>query len=151
MEEKFNRQVDREQYITNNNRFIIIQLLIWLLVLLAMFSCLWRNDFNVLLGLMLILTLNRKFRENPKFYCKSIIHLLIAFMIFDIIWMIIIFPYWYDSSNEKLYSNLEKSLHGWVTFFSVLELIDKGIIAFLFIPVYNNYDAFKSLFNFKYN
>ena len=151
MEEKFNNQIDRGQYITNNNRFVIIQLLLWLLVLLAMFSCLCRNDFNVLFGLMLILTLNRKFRENPKFYCKCIIHSLTAFIVFDIVWMIIIFPYWNDSLNEKLYSDTENTLHGWVSFFSILELIDKGIIAFLLVPVYKNYDSFKSLLNFKYN
>ena len=151
MEEKFNSQINREQYITNNNRFIIIQLLIWLLVLLAMFSCLWRNDFNVLFGLVLILALNRKFQDNPKFYCKCIIHSLAAFIIFDIIWMIIIFPYWNDSNNDKLYSDKENSLHGWVSFFSILELIDKAVVIFLLIPVYKNYDIFKSLLNFRYN
>ena len=65
--------------------------------------------------------------------------------------MFLLLPYWNDSNNEKLYTATANTLHNWVTFFSILELIDKGIIAFLLIPVYKNYDSFKSLLNFKYN
>ena len=93
-----NSQVD----FTKSKQFPLVGLLTWVLILLAIFSCLWRNDCNVLIGLLIVLILNRKFTSNPELYSKIIIHLLIALIIIDCIWMFIMFGYWNDSENEKI-------------------------------------------------
>ena len=137
--------------VTKSKQFILIGLLTWCLILCAIFSCLWRNDCNVLIGLLIVLILNRKYNSNPQLYSKIIIHLLIALIIIDGIWMFIMFPYWNDSTNEKLYSTVANHLHGWVELFGVLELLIKGGILFILIPFYRNVGgALKGLFNFKY-
>ena len=141
-----NSQID----ISKNKQFILVSLLSWVLILLAIFSCLWRNDCNVLIGLLIVLILNRKFTSNPQLYSKIIIHLLIALIIIDCIWMFIMFGYWNDSENEKLYSTTANHLHGWVELFGVLELLVKGGMVFLLFTIYKNFGSFSGLFKFNY-
>ena len=141
-----NSQVD----FTKSKQFPLVGLLTWVLILLAIFSCLWRNDCNVLIGLLIVLILNRKFTSNPELYSKIIIHLLIALIIIDCIWMFIMFGYWNDSENEKIYSTTANHLHGWVEFFVVLELLVKGGMVFLLFTIYKNFGSFSGLFKFNY-
>ena len=142
-----NSQVD----FTKSKQFPLVGLLIWVLILLAIFSCLWRNDCNVLIGLLIVLILNRQFSSNPGLYSKIIIHLLIALIIIDLIWMFIMFPYWNNSQNEELYSSTANALHKWVEIFGVLELLVKGGILFILISFYRKIGSITGLFNFKYS
>ena len=142
-----NSQVD----VTKTNQFVLLGLLTWILILLAIFSCLWRNDCNVLIGLIIVFILNRKFNSNPELYCKIIIHLLIALVIIDSIWMFIMFPYWNDSKNEEIYTDSVNSLHGWVEFFGILEIFVKFAMTFILITFYKNFGPISGLFNFKYS
>ena len=124
----------RDVDVTKTKQFLFLELSTWALILLAIFSCLWRNDCNVLMGLIIIITLNRKFKIDPAMYSKIIIHILVGVIIIDIIWMFIMWSYWNDSTNEKLYTGTANVLHGWVEFLGVLELIIKGaMIQFSFI------------------
>ena len=60
--EKFEEGVlDSQVDVTKSKRFALIGLLTWVLILLAIISCLWRNDCNVLIGLLIVLILNRQF------------------------------------------------------------------------------------------
>ena len=142
-----NSQVD----VTKTNQFVLMGLLTWILILLAIFSCLWRNDCNVLIGLIIVFILNRKFNSNPELYCKIIIHLLIALVIIDSIWMFIMFPYWNDSKNEEIYTDSVNSLHGWVEFFGILEIFVKFAMTFILITFYKNFGPISGLLNFKYS
>ena len=142
-----NSQVD----VTKTNQFVLMGLLAWILILLAIFSCLWRNDCNVLIGLIIVFILNRKFNSNPELYCKIIIHLLIALVIIDSIWMFIMFPYWNDSKNEEIYTDSVNSLHGWVEFFGILEIFVKFAMTFILITFYKNFGPISGLLNFKYS
>ena len=151
--EKYEEGVlNSQRDVTKTNQFILIELCAWALILLAIFSCLWRNDCNVLMGLIIIVTLNRKLKLNPGIYSKVIIHILVGVIIIDLFWMFIMFPYWNNSSNEKLYSGKANILHGWVEFLGVLELLIKGVMIFFSFIIYKNYEEnWRGLLNFKYN
>ena len=150
--DKYDMNILNEQKSSLNTKlFAIIELLTWLLISLAICSCLWRNDCNVLVGLIIILILNRKFDSNPTYYCKILIHILIVLIIVDTVWMFLLLPYWNDSNNEKLYTATANTLHNWVTFFSILELIMKLIIIYFFIRVYKSLASLITLFNIKYS
>ena len=142
-----NSQVD----VTKSKPFVLIGLLTWGLILLAIFSCLWRNDCNVLIGLLIVLILNRQFASNPGMYSKVLIHLLLALVIIDSIWMAVMFPYWNNSKNVKRYSTVENHLHGWVELFGILELLIKCGLIFLLFTIYKNFGGITGLFNFNYS
>ena len=149
--EKYDEGLNPTVDITKSKPFIFTELLSWILILLAIFSCLWRNDCNVLMGLIIVVTLNRNFKLNPGKYCKVIIHILIGLILIDIIWMFIMFSYWNDSQNEKLYTGAANVLHGWVEFLGVLEVLVKGGMIFMLFNIYKNFENWKGLLNFKYN
>ena len=139
-----------EKDVTKTKIFDFLELLCWALIILSIFSCLWRNDCNVLMGLIIVITLNRKFKTNPAFYSRVIIHILTGLVLIEIFWMFIMFSYWNNSINEKLYSGTANVLHGWVEFLGVLELLVKlGMIFFAF-TIYKNFGDWKGLLNFKY-
>ena len=152
--EKYQENVlDSQRDVTKTKYFILLELLAWALILLAIFSCLWRNDCNVLMGLIIIITLNRKLKVNPGTYSKVIIHILVGVILIDLIWMFIMFSYWNDSENEKLYTGKANILHGWVEFLGVLELLIKSAMVFFVFIIYKNFnnEGLKGLLNFKYN
>ena len=149
--EKFSENLNPATDITKSKPFLLTELLSWCLILLAIFSCLWRNDCNVLLGLIIVVTLNRNFKLSPGKYSKIIIHILLGLIIIDIIWMSIMFSYWNNSQNEKLYTGTENALHGWVEFIGVLELLVKGGMIFMLFNIYKSFGDWKGLLNFKYN
>ena len=141
----------RDVDVTKTKQFIFLELSTWALILLAIFSCLWRNDCNVLMGLIIIITLNRKFKIKPAMYSKIIIHILVGVICIDLIWMFIMWSYWNDSTNKKLYTGTANVLHGWVEFLGVFELIIKGAMIFFVFNIYKNLEHWKGLLNFKYN
>ena len=149
--EKYSEGLNPQIDITKSRQFHFLELLSWGLIILAIFSCLWRNDCNVLMGFIVVITLNRKFKINPALYSKIIIHILLGVILIDIIWMFIMFSYWNNSINEKIYTGTANVLHGWVEFLGVLELLVKaGMIFFAFI-IYKNLGNWKGLLNFRYN
>ena len=149
--DKFNEGLNSQIDVTKTKQFEFLELLCWALIILSIFSCLWRNDCNVLMGLIIVITLNRKFKTNPAFYGKVIIHILIGVVLLEIFWMFIMWSYWNNSTNEKLYSGTANVLHGWVEFLGVLELLVKfGMIFFVF-TIYKNFASWKGLLNFRYN
>ena len=149
--EKFSENLNSANDITKSKPFLLTELLSWCLILLAIFSCLWRNDCNVLLGLIIVVTLNRNFKLSPGKYSIIIIHILLGLIIIDIIWMSIMFSYWNNSQNEKLYTGTENALHGWVEFLGILELLVKGAMIFFGFNIYKNFGSIKDLINFNYN
>ena len=153
--EKYEEGVlNSQRDVTRTKHFILLELSAWALVLLAIFSCLWRNDCNVLMGLIIIITLNRKLKLNPGIYSKIIIHILLGVIIIDLIWMFIMFPYWNNSTNEKLYTGKANIFHGWVEFLGVLELLIKCVMIIFSFIINKNYEqnwSFYGLLNIKYN
>ena len=153
--EKYEEAVlNSQRDVIRTKQFILLELCSWALILLSIFSCLWRNDCNVLMGLIIIITLNRKLKINPGIYSKIIIHILVGVIIIDLIWMFIMFPYWNNSTNEKLYTGKANIFHGWVEFLGVLELLIKCFMIIFSFIINKNYEqnwSFYGLLNIKYN
>ncbi len=153
--EKYEEAVlNSQRDVIRTKQFILLELCAWALILLSIFSCLWRNDCNVLMGLIIIITLNRKLKINPGIYSKIIIHILVGVIIIDLIWMFIMFPYWNNSTNEKLYTGKANIFHGWVEFLGVLELLIKCVMIIFSFIINKNYEqnwSFYGLLNIKYN
>ena len=153
--EKYEEAVlNSQRDVFRTKQFILLELCAWALILLSIFSCLWRNDCNVLMGLIIIITLNRKLKINPGIYSKIIIHILVGVIIIDLIWMFIMFPYWNNSTNEKLYTGKANIFHGWVEFLGVLELLIKCVMIIFSFIINKNYEqnwSFYGLLNIKYN
>ena len=153
--EKYEEAVlNSQRDVIRTKQFILLELCAWALILLSIFSCLWRNDCNVLMGLIIIITLNRKLKINPGIYSKIIIHILVGVIIIDLIWMFIMFPYWNNSTNEKLYTGKANIFHGWVEFLGVLELLIKCVMIIFSFIINKNYEQNWSLYgllNIKYN
>ncbi len=153
--EKYEEAVlNSQRDVMRTKQFILLELCAWALILLSIFSCLWRNDCNVLMGLIIIITLNRKLKINPGIYSKIIIHILVGVIIIDLIWMFIMFPYWNNSTNEKLYTGKANIFHGWVEFLGVLELLIKCVMIIFSFIINKNYEqnwSFYGLLNIKYN
>ena len=153
--EKYEEAVlNSQRDVIRTKQFILLELCAWALILLSIFSCLWRNDCNVLMGLIIIITLNRKLKINPGIYSKIIIHILVGVIIIDLIWMFIMFPYWNNSTNEKLYTGKANIFHGWVEFLGVLELLIKCVMIIFSFIINKNYEqnwSFYGLINIKYN
>ena len=153
--EKYEEGVlNSQRDVIRTKQFILLELCAWALILLSIFSCLWRNDCNVLMGLIIIITLNRKLKINPGIYSKIIIHILVGVIIIDLIWMFIMFPYWNNSTNEKLYTGKANIFHGWVEFLGVLELLIKCVMIIFSFIINKNYEqnwSFYGLLNIKYN
>ena len=153
--EKYEEAVlNSQRDVIRTKQFILLELCAWALILLSIFSCLWRNDCNVLMGLIIIITLNRKLKINPGIFSKIIIHILVGVIIIDLIWMFIMFPYWNNSTNEKLYTGKANIFHGWVEFLGVLELLIKCVMIIFSFIINKNYEqnwSFYGLLNIKYN
>lgn len=87
-------------------------------------SCLIRNDYNVLFSFLILAFIERIANENPKFYMKILIHLLIVLVIADILWLIVMSPYWSSVSQSKHWESLS-TLHTIVIVLAYLEMFIK--------------------------
>jgi hypothetical protein len=79
--------------------------------------------------------LNRLYHENDRFYMKVLTHLLLALVFVDILWLIVVMPFWTSHTEGK--NSYWESLSGIHTFTIVLaffELFLKlGMIALVFL------------------
>jgi hypothetical protein len=85
-----------------------------------------RNDYNVLFSFLAMIILIRYFNDNPKLYSKIIIHLMTALSLVDIIWLMIIMPYWNATLGvkNKYWESLE-GIHSFALFLAFVEIFIK--------------------------
>jgi len=135
-----------------NNVQELTRKLVWGLAGLSLTSCLVRNDFNVLFAFLILIILNRYYVENPKFYTKIIVHILVVLVIADIFWMIIIMPYWNSDIKNDAWKRLS-GIHSFVIFLAFIQLILKGGILGILGYDYKqkNPENFMELTNLSYN
>ena len=129
-------------------------ILYFLLKGLSVSSCLIRNDYNVLFSFLILILLNRFYSENKKFYSKILIHLLLALAAVDIVWLVVILPYWNTKSKSR--NPYWESLSGVHTFgliMAFLELFIKLIMAVAIFFEYrkDNNGQIDELLKFSYN
>lgn len=119
-----------------------------------MSSCLIRNDYNVLFSFLILVILNKFYRENSKLFSKILIHLLICLVLLDVIWLIIIMPHWRSKPKvQNLFWESLSGLHFFTLILAFLELFVKTILAGLIFWEYRaTYpNDMSELFNFSYS
>jgi hypothetical protein len=111
-----------------------------------------RNDYNVVFAFLMLIILNRFYIENPKLYSKILIHMLAALIVVDVLWFIIILPYWNSDSAKNPYWESLSTVHSFVLFVSFIEVVLKAGIAFLIFNEFRTQypDNVSDLFKISY-
>lgn len=103
---------------------------------LSTFSCIIRNDFNVVFSFVLLIIYNAYYADNKALFGKVIFQTLGLLVALDLLWLIVVIPFW--SSSEKD-TEFFKSL-GWMhTVGIILAFVQLGIKAALGYLVFNGY------------
>ena len=135
------------------NQLDALILLTWVLIVCAIFSCLIRNDINIVFGLIIIFILNRQYQLKKYFYSKILIHIIFFLILTDILWIIITFTFWNNEKNDD-YEHWNKLRHirNFIKFLSYFELFMKLLIGYLLYMDFKiQSKSFKDLLNFNYN
>ena len=129
-----------------------LHFLSWILIITGIISCIIKNDYNVFIGLILVICLNRHYFQNKIYYSKIMFQFASIFCIVDLFFMLILYPLWLkkgDKENEY-WNNLE-NLHLFGIIMGILEFLFKALIAFLLLSEYKNEKgSSEGLFNFTY-
>ena len=97
--------------------------------------------------------LNRFYLENTKFNSKIIIHILLALILVDLIWLVVIMPYWNSKSTTKnAYWDSLSGVHTFTLILAFIELFLKaGMAALMLYEFRKAYPLnINELFNFNY-
>ena len=135
------------------NQLDALIILTWVLIVCAIFSCLIRNDINIVFGLIIIFILNRQYQSKKYFYSKILIHIIFFLILTDILWIIITFTFWNNEKNED-YEHWNKLRHirNFIKLLSYFELFMKLFIGYLLYMDFKiQSKSFKDLLNFNYN
>ena len=130
----------------------LIHFLAWILIICSICSCLIKNDYNIFIGLILVICLNRHYFQNKLYYVKIMFQFVSLSLIFDIIFIIILYPLWTNHKDKKnKYWYPLKNLHLFVSILGIGEFLLKILIDFLLFKEYkSDKDNQNSLFSFKY-
>jgi hypothetical protein len=88
-------------------------------------SCMIRNDFNIIFSFLVLIIFIKYLKESQKFYSKIIIHLMGGLIVADIIWIVIVLPYWTSSVKADIYWNSLSGVHSFALWLSFLEILVK--------------------------
>lgn len=122
----------------------------WGLVILSIFSCLARPDFNILCGCALLILLRVYcYREN-KLALKISIHLLVIMLLFDLLWIFICFSSWTHGSDTSEFWQSLSFMHNVIYIFGLVEFLLKCYLAYLLFGQFKQFGTAKDLINFKY-
>lgn len=118
---------------------------------LAVASCIVRNDFNVVFSFLILMVLNKFFKDGDQFYTKIIFQLFVALLALDLIWLAITLPYW--NSTSKHHNDYWESLafvHGFAIFMAFCQIGLKVFMAYFVFAYYRaTYKNIKDLFSLK--
>ena len=130
----------------------LLHFLGWFLILCSICACLIKNDYNIFIGLILVICLNRHYFQNKLYYVKIMFQFISLSLIFDIIFIIILYPIWNNHKDKKNeYWDSFKNLHLFGNIMGIGEVLLKILIDFLLFNEYkSNKEDFSSLFSFKY-
>ena len=60
----------------------------WILIAASIFSCLSRNDYNIIGAISVLIIIGLFFNKFPKLITKILIHIYAGLCILDLIWLI---------------------------------------------------------------
>ena len=128
-------------------------LLSWVLIVLAIFSCSSRSDYNIIIGFLILFIRSQYMIDKSKFklLLKATIHILTISLFVDIIWIWQYTSYWTHGDET---SDLWKSLsfvHNLVYYLGISEFLIKfPMLVFLFRQFQSNGGKNNELLNFNY-
>ncbi len=112
--------------------------LVWGLAVLSAFSCLIRNDFNIVFAFFILIILNNYYENNTKLFTKIIIQLLVLLIGADIIWFFVMWSVWGKEMNNSYWNGqsfaqsfalllcwVQIALKGFTTFYLYMNFKDK--------------------------
>ena len=127
---------------------------IYALTGLSIMSCLLRFDYNVFFAFAIIFILRVYYpnQENQKLFGKIILHLLIVGLVADLIWMIVMLPYWSKDYQNTYWESLG-GLRVFIIILAFLEFFIKGAIGYFIFSGYQSFcqGHYEDLFKIKYN
>lgn len=129
-----------------------IVIVMWFLTLLSAVSCLIRTDFNIVLGFVTIGLMNRYHDDNPKYLTKIVFQLLVLMSAFEVIFLVILTPYWtYKLPGNEYWSSLSTG-HTVTLILTCVELTIKILLAVIYYMHYKKYfpEEVSDLFNLDY-
>ena len=145
-------EIDNQSNLLNNTNSNFIRKLTWIYILISFFSCLYRNDYNIVCSIILIFLLNRFFIENEKFYSKIILQFLCLLLILDIFILFIYIPFAFNDGNKDFDSFFGSRLMA--ILIGIFIILIKSLIFILIFKKKNkenpNKNNIKDLFNFNY-
>ena len=128
-------------------------LLSWVLIVLGIFSCSSRSDYNIIIGFLILFIRSQYMIDKSKYklLLKATIHILTVSLFVDIIWIWQYTSYW---SHGDETSDLWKSLsfvHNLVYYLGIFEFLIKfPMLVFLFRQFQSNGGKNNELLNFNY-
>ena len=128
-------------------------LLSWVLIVLGIFSCSSRSDYNIIIGFLILFIRSQYMIDKSKFklLLKATIHILTLSLFVDIIWIWQYTSYWSQGDET---SDLWKSLsfvHNLVYYLGIFEFLIKfPMLVFLFRQFQSNGGKNNELLNFNY-
>ena len=125
----------------------------WVLIVLGIFSCSSRSDYNIIIGFLILFIRSQYMIDKSKFklLLKATIHILTISLFVDIIWIWQYTSYWRHGDET---SDLWKSLsfvHNLVYYLGIFEFLIKfPMLVFLFRQFQSNGGKNNELLNFNY-
>jgi len=129
-----------------------IRKLTYLLSAVSISSCIIRNDYNVVFGFLILGIINKFYLDNSKYFSKILIHLVLGLIVVDVIWILIVLPYWNTKSeNHNEYWESLSFVHTFAIILAFVEIFIKAVIGYLLINDYKKqFKSIKDLFLFSY-
>ena len=78
-----------------------LHFLSWILIICGIISCIIKNDYNVFIGAILVICLNRHYFQNKIYYSKIMFQFVSIFCIVDLIFMLILYPLWLKKGDKE--------------------------------------------------
>ena len=125
----------------------------WVLIVLGIFSCSSRSDYNIIIGFLILFIRSQYMIDKSKFklLLKATIHILTVSLFVDIIWIWQYTSYWRHGDET---SDLWKSLsfvHNLVYYLGIFEFLIKfPMLVFLFRQFQSNGGKNNELLNYNY-
>lgn len=123
----------------------------WILIICGIISTLIKNDYNVFIGFILVICLNRHYFQNKAYYVKIMFQFLSLFCLIDLIFMLILYPLWTKKDIKNEYWHNLENLHFFGIIMGIIEFLLKVFISYLLSNEYKSEKGeISGLFDFKY-
>ena len=124
----------------------------WIIVVLAIFSCSARADYNLIIGFLILFLRSQYTTDKYKVFTKVVIHAIILSLLFDFIWVWQYTGYWvHGEDTSKLWQSLSL-VHNLAYYFGILEALLKiAVMLFLYQKFKNMGGVTSELLSFSYS